>query len=72
MGNVNDNSGTDPLYKKVMADSGKMVSGGAALLVRAKAVNGPSQLVAIGIKAALDAANAAVHEQHRQKLRVVK
>ena len=32
---ANDN-GTDPFYSKVMADSGAVVSGGAALLVRAK------------------------------------
>ncbi|PAK75317.1 hypothetical protein CRM93_12990 [Acetobacter fabarum] len=71
MGNTNDNSGTDPLYSKVMAESGNMVSGGAALLVRSKAVDGPSKLIEIAVKAALDASNAAVHQKHRKKLRVV-
>ncbi|WP_149026725.1 hypothetical protein [Gluconobacter albidus] len=68
---VSENSGTDPLYSKVKADSGNMVSGGAALLVRAKAVDGPSNLIGIAVNAALDASNAAVNLRHRKKLRVV-
>jgi hypothetical protein len=71
MSKANDNSATDPLYSKIMAPSGNVVSGGAGLLVRAKAVGGPSNLVAIGIKAALDASNQAVVQHHRQKLRAV-
>lgn len=67
---ANDNR-PDPLYSKVLADTGNIVSGGAGLLVRAKAVGGPSNLIAIGIKAAIDASNKAVHEGHRRKLRSV-
>ncbi len=67
---ANDNQ-TDPLYSKVLADTGNIVSGGAGLLVRAKAVKGPSNLIAIGIKAAFDESNKAVHEGHRSKFRSV-
>lgn len=66
---TNDN--VDPLYTKVLADTGNFVSGGAALLVRSKAVGGPSRLVEIGIKAAIDASNAAVYAKNRRKIRSV-
>lgn len=69
---ANDNNkGTDPIYSKVMAKTGNMVSGGAALLVRAEAVGGPSNLVAIGVMAALNASNEAVVNDRRKKVRAV-
>lgn len=36
---------TDPLYGLVRARSGKMVSGGAGLLVRAAAMGGPTAMI---------------------------
>jgi hypothetical protein len=68
---ANDN-GTDPFYGKVMADSGAVVSGGAALLVRAKARGGPSNIIRDAIEAALEMANDAVHEKRRGKIRLVR
>lgn len=70
---ANDNGkSTDPIYGKVMAKTGNMVSGGAALLVRAEAVGGPSNLVAIGVMAALNASNQAVVNDRRKKIRAVR
>ncbi|GFE77719.1 hypothetical protein [Novosphingobium sp. TCA1] len=36
---------SDQFYSKVLADTGSIVSGGAALLVRAKAMGGPTCMV---------------------------
>ncbi|AJR27101.1 hypothetical protein PQ455_20905 (plasmid) [Sphingomonas naphthae] len=68
---ANDN-GTDPFYSKVMADSGAVVSGGAALLVRAKARGGPSNIIRDAIEVALEKANEAVHQQRRSKIKLVR
>lgn len=71
MKKANDN-GTDPFYSKVVADSGTVVSGGAALLVRAKARGGPSNIIRDAIEAALEKANEAVHQSRRGKMRLVR
>jgi hypothetical protein len=71
MKKANDN-GTDPFYSKVMADSGVVVSGGAALLVRAKARGGPSNIIRDAIEAALEMSNEAVHKKLRGKIRAVR
>jgi hypothetical protein len=67
---ANDN--TDPFYGKVMADSGAVVSGGAALLVRAKARGGPSNIIRDAVEAALRKADHAVHQNRRDKIRLVR
>lgn len=71
MKKANDN-GTDPFYSKVIADSGAVVSGGAALLVRAKARGGPSNIIRDAIEAAFEKANEAVHQKQRSKIRLVR
>lgn len=68
---ANDN-GTDPFYSKVLADSGAVVSGGAALLVRAKARGGPSNIIRDAIEAAFEMSNEAVHQKRRGKIRLVR